>query len=240
MCCEAGGRVLTNIFTRDLDLGVMADFGQTDFGQFFDRFWPIVVLTDFSQTNFGQFWCFGVLAKCSGVVVVVVVVLLCCGCVVVVLWCVVVLLPNRPQNLAWESGRGPTCCGFGIVVVVVVVVVAGLDFPGPPSLAKSPSTGHPSTWPPKISLFFFPFPPPFRSFCVSLGVFSLNFGGVLKAGTLKCARLGSRVVVSDRAAGARTRQPEKLQTCTFQGPGTSKHHQNSTKDTWRDTERVKR
>ena len=28
--------------------------------------------------------------------------------------------------------------------------------------------------------FFFPFPPPFRSFCVSLGVFSGNFGGVLK------------------------------------------------------------
>ena len=36
---------------------------------------------------------------------------------------------------------------------------------------------------------FFPLPPPFRSFCVSLGVFSWNFGGLLKAGTLKCARL---------------------------------------------------
>ena len=39
---------------------VMADFGQTyfgqsDFGQFFDRLWPIVGLTDFSQTDFGQF-----------------------------------------------------------------------------------------------------------------------------------------------------------------------------------------
>ena len=33
---------------------------------------------------------------------------------------------------------------------------------------------------PKISRFFFPFPPPFRCFCVSLGVFSWNFGGVLK------------------------------------------------------------
>ena len=32
----------------------------------------------------------------------------------------------------------------------------------------------------------------FVLFCVSLGVFSLNFGGFLKAGTLKCARLGSR------------------------------------------------
>ena len=34
---------------------VMADFGQTDFGQFFDRLWPTVVLTDFGQTDFGQF-----------------------------------------------------------------------------------------------------------------------------------------------------------------------------------------
>ena len=32
-----------------------SDFGQTDFGQFFDRFWPIEVLTDFGQTDFGQF-----------------------------------------------------------------------------------------------------------------------------------------------------------------------------------------
>ena len=33
---------------------------------------------------------------------------------------------------------------------------------------------------PNILRFFFPFPPPFRCFCVSLGVFSWNFGGVLK------------------------------------------------------------
>ena len=43
-----------------------------------------------------------------------------------------------------------------------------------------PSAGPPSAGPPKIWLFFFPFPPSFRSFCVSLGVFSWNFGGVLK------------------------------------------------------------
>ena len=153
------------------------------------------------------------LCGCCGVVVVCVVVWLLCGCCVVVVWllwcccgvvvvlfCVVVvlcccaqLLKTQTLNLAWESGpalRGPTCSGFGVVVVVVVVVVAGLDFPGPPS-AGPPSTGPPSAGPPKISLFFFPFPPPFRCFCV----FSLNFGGVLKAGTLKCARLGSRAVV---------------------------------------------
>ena len=33
---------------------MLTDFGQTDFGQFFDRLWPIVVLTDFGQTDFGQ------------------------------------------------------------------------------------------------------------------------------------------------------------------------------------------
>ena len=35
---------------------VMADFGQTDFGQLSDRLWPAVGLTDFGQTDFGQFW----------------------------------------------------------------------------------------------------------------------------------------------------------------------------------------
>ena len=44
---------------------VMADFGQTDIGQLFDRLWPIVGLTDFGQTDFGQIYCFSVLAKFS-------------------------------------------------------------------------------------------------------------------------------------------------------------------------------
>ena len=58
------------------------------------------------------------------------------------------------------------CCCFVVVVWFCLVVVVGLDSAGPPSAG-----------PPKISLFFFPLPPPFRSLCVSLGVFSLNFGG---------------------------------------------------------------
>ena len=54
-CVEEYSRYLD-----DLAIAVMADFGQTyfgqsDFGQFFDRFWPIVGLTDFGQTEFGQF-----------------------------------------------------------------------------------------------------------------------------------------------------------------------------------------
>ena len=40
---------------RERSQQVMADFGQTDFGQFFDRLWPMVSLTDFGQTDFGQF-----------------------------------------------------------------------------------------------------------------------------------------------------------------------------------------
>ena len=161
----------------------MADFGQTDFGQF-QSFW-----------SFGEILCCCVvvlfvvlLLYCCFVVLLYCCVVLCC-CVVVLLFCVVVVLSLKTLNLAWESGRRPTCSGFGVVVVVVVVVVAGLDFPGPPS-AGPPSTGPPSAGPPKISLFLFPFPPPFRCFCVSLGVFSLNFGGVLKRRGLEMCTFG--------------------------------------------------
>ena len=60
------------------DLG-QTEFGQSDFGQFFDQLWPIVGLTDFGLTDFGQFQCFSVLAKFSVVVVVVVVVVVGCA-----------------------------------------------------------------------------------------------------------------------------------------------------------------
>ena len=57
----------------------------------------------------------------------------------------------------------------------------------------------PEGWTPKGGpqkfRFFFP-PPPFRSFYVSLGVFSLNFGGVFEGQrALKCARSEFSVVV---------------------------------------------
>ena len=64
---------------------------------------------------------------------------------------------------------------------------------------------------PKISLFFFPLPPPFRSFCVSLGVFSWKIGGVLKRRGLKCARLefsGCRV----KPGGLRVPCPRPIAT----------------------------
>ena len=170
--------------------------------------------------------------------------LLFCCCVVllfsVVVVCVVVCCcaqPLKTLNLAWESGpalRGPTCSGFG-VVVVVVVVVAGLDFPGPASAGPPPPLDPPSAGPPKFSLFFFPFPPPFRSFCVSLGVFSWNFGGVLKR---KCPEMCTFGLSGCRVKPRRPHQTgrrgshttaRELQTCTFQGTCASKHHQNSTR-----------
>ena len=84
-----------------------------------------------------------------------------------------------------------------------------------------PEGWGPEGWGPKISRFFFPFPPPFRSFCVSLGVFSWNFGGVWSAGALKCARLefsGCRVrAPAARSVGAAgvSHDSPRAQTCTL-------------------------
>ena len=52
---------------------------------------------------------------------------------------------------------------------------------GPEGWSSQPQKNwFPKSGEPKISRFVFPLPPPFRSFGVSLGVFSCNFGGVLK------------------------------------------------------------
>ena len=53
----------------------------------------------------------------------------------------------------------------------------------------APKGGGPKGGGPKISRFFCSLPPEISFFLLSLGVFSWNFGGVLKTGTLKCARL---------------------------------------------------
>ena len=156
----------------------------------------------------------------------------CCG---VLLWCVVVLLcptPKRPQNLA----GAPLVLGLAFVVVVVVVV-AGLDFPGPPSAG-----------PPKISLFFFPFPPPFRSFCVSLGLFLVEFWWCFEGRNLEMCTFG---LLGCRVKPRRPHQTgppglahdsPRTPNVHISGPRHFKHHKNSTrkKDTQKDTERVKR
>ena len=110
-CCLCGGAcVVVPVWWCLCGGAVMADFGQTDFGQFqcfrvstdfgqtdFGQFECFRVLTDFGQTDFGQFECFSVLAKFSGVVV-----LCCCF---VLLFCVVVL-----------------CCCFVLLLCCCVVV----------------------------------------------------------------------------------------------------------------------
>ena len=81
-----------------------------------------------------------------------------------------------------------------------------------------------------------------RSFLPSLGVFSLNFGGVLKTKTLKCARLefsGCRVrAPAARSGGAAgvSHDSQRAQTCTFEGLGL----QNTTKIQREDTQRGKK
>ena len=75
-----------------------------------------------------------------------------------------------------------------------------------PEKGSDPKGGGPKVGGPKFRVFFFPSPAPILallwgssrvslwgllvSFFLSLGVFSWNCGGVLEAGTLKCARLG--------------------------------------------------
>ena len=60
-------------------------------------------------------------------------------------------------------------------------------------LGRDPKGGGPKGGRSNISLFFLPSST--LHFFLSLRVFSWNFGFVWSAGTLKCARLGSRVVV---------------------------------------------
>ena len=85
-----------------------------------------------------------------------------------------------------------------------------------------PPPDRPSPGPPKISLFFSLSRPHFRSFSLlgsSRGILVV----FLKAWTLKCARLGSLVVVWNPGGPTRPGRrgshttARELQTCTFQG-----------------------
>ena len=122
------------------------------------------------------------------------------------------------------------CCSWLLWLLLVWTSLDHLP-PDPPL---------PSAGPPNISLFFFPFPPPFRSFCVSL---ALNFGGVQNARTLNAHiwALGlsceTPAAPPDRAAGARTQQPENSKRAHLRAPAI----QNTTtrEDPQRDTETAK-
>ena len=94
--------------------------------------------------------------------------------------------PKGPQ-LFWVWPPPSISGGVGVVVVMVVVVVVGLDSPKPPC-ARPPDAGLPPDRPPrppppdrpKFRVFFFPSPAPIFVLSLSLGVFSLNFGGVFE------------------------------------------------------------
>ena len=93
-----------SIFSEELILKIFAYPRKVHFSADF------MVMADFGQTEFGQFWCCGVLAKCSSVVVVLCVV--CCVLCVVLhrtmhkLWC---QKPHQtgPPGLAHDSPRTP-------------------------------------------------------------------------------------------------------------------------------------
>ena len=86
---------------------------------------------------------------------------------------------------------GPHCGVWCVCAVVVVLVVlccgvvcrCGVQiFVGASRFGRSPSAGPPSARPPQISRFFFNLSRHhFRSFSLSLGLFSWNIGGVSEA-----------------------------------------------------------
>ena len=77
----------------------------------------------------------------------------------------------------------------------------------------NPPPDNPPPDRPKFRSFFSLLPPPFWSFCVSLGVLSLNFGGVFEGRSCE-----TPAAPPDRAAGARTRQPENSKRAHFRAP----------------------
>ena len=172
----------------------MTDFGQSVFGQsvFGHRVLPanfgqsVFGQSVFGQSVFGQSVCGQFVCVCVLCVLCVLCVVVCVVCCCGVVWC------------------GVVCCCVLLCVVGGCVCGScwwcGCWF-GPP---YAPSAG-----PPKISLFCFP---SFRSFCLSLCVFSLNFGGVFEGRDPEICTFGlSGCRVKPRRLRGRrgfTRQPE--------------------------------
>ena len=128
------------------------------------------VMADFGQTDFGQFWCFGWFW--CGSVLNCLILLVCCVCVV----CVVGVF-----RASWDS----------------------------------PSPGPPFPWTAQNFALFFPLWVSHHSFLFffpSLLVFLVEFWWCLKRRDAQMCTLGlsceTPAAPPDRAAGARTRQPE--------------------------------
>ena len=118
---------------------------------------------------------------------------------------------------------------------VVVMVVVGLDSLG------HPAPDHPTPDPLRRTAHNFPLPLPFRSFCLSVRVFSWNCErGRIPFKLRVWASLGSfcepRRLWGSPAFHTTTRE---LQTCTFHAPGASNTTKIPREDPQRDTKRAK-
>ena len=206
-----------------------SDFGQTDFGQPFWRpslakptlasvsvlvVWPTLAKTNFGQTDFGQTE-FDLLCVLCCVV-------LCC----VVLCCVVLCCVLCVVCVAWVLVSRFHGVGFHVWVLVSRF---GLDRPSP---------GPPFPWTAQnFALFFSLSRRKFRSFLLSLGVFSLNFGGVFESSNVHvwalCLSCETPAASGPPVLHTTTRE---LRTCTFERSGDS----NTTKIPREDTQRGKK
>ena len=98
---------------------------------------------------------------------------------------------------------------------------------------EPPSAGQPSAGPPKISLFFFP-PPATFFILLSLGVLSLNFGGVFEGRNPGMCTFGLSGCRVKRRRPHQTGPPglahdsPRTPNVHISGPRRFKHHQNST------------
>ena len=188
------------------------------------------MLTAFGQTAFGQFWCFNVLAKFSVVVVwllLFLVVACCCLLLlVVVCWCLLVpvgacwcLVPVGcwcllvPVGACWCLLVSVGACWWCLLVLVGACWCCCLCVWSVCSRFLGLSPGPPSARPPfpwtaqNFALSFLS--PAGNFFLLSLGVFSLNFGGVFEDQGAQMCTFGlsgcsvkPRRPHPDRAAGA--------------------------------------
>ena len=177
---------------------------------------------------FVQFCVFNSLAKFL-LLLLLLSLFLCCLFLVVV-WCCLVLLVGAcwcllvPVGACWCVGA----CWWCLLVVLVggcclcvcVVDVFWSSPPDPPP--EGPSLDRPLDRPPKIFALFFSLPPEISFFLLSLGVFSLNFGGVFEDRDAQMCTLGlePRRPHQTGPPGLHTTTRE-LQTRTFERPGAS-------------------
>ena len=167
-----------------------------------------------------------VVVCCCVVLYVVVSVLLSVCCCCVLLLCVGVG--------CWLLGVGCWCwCGYFGPSGSPLAPNPPADLPARTPLLWTPCAGPPYARPPKISLFFSVSRSHFHSFCLSLGVFTLNFGGVFEGQDNQMCTFG--VLGQSCETPAASGQPglhmtvQRTPYAHIPGLWRFKHHQNSTR-----------